>query len=792
MTKYSIAIITLFFFFCYSEAISSDFKIINGRVTDGANGEPLPGASIGLKGTDKGTYASLDGKFRLSYDKSGPKLIVRSIGYRTREIEIGDREFIEIKMEPAPVKNRGVDVTGDITPEQIIERAIKRKQENLDKINTFKALLYSKFVMELDGSAMGAIQSNSISVSGSSSDVEDSFKFFVMETFSNNYFDYENDRRQTEIIQRRQTNNLEPDQNLFAIRNFVSFHENELTLVNASLKSPIADDANDFYNYELTQRAAYDDKYVYVMKVMPKSRNFPAFEGLIKIIEGTYNLIEVDLKPTEETAIKFIDNLHIIQRFEEIETEIWHPMFLEVSGKASVDVVKSIMDITVDISATSIYSEAVVNEVLPDSLFRKNVPEITVAAMADSTNPEFWEKNSLRELSEKEIKMYEKLQDAKPISSLADTNSGGFNWGLLPYLDFNRVGDLAIGANPSLYYAGFELDAIGAWSFGMKEIQGNISLTRRFGDFGINNWIFTAGAFSELETFGIQKPYPRLVNTAISALFHEDYYNFYKKDGFYFSAGFESLLFESELRIEGANHYSGKINATRSIFEEKPWRDNPAIEEGYFTTVSGSINYGSIETFEISDNFMYRIGMDFIAGSNTTLEKEFASGNITGEISIPTFSTGYGPMRAEILVDAGISSADAPAQYYNYMQTGYEIIGGNGHFISASPGVYGGEKYLALHFKYNLTDLWWRAMRLPVFDGRGPDLHLAASAGNFAGNPGIYTITGAENYYEAGFGLSRIPTFISNVFYLKFDARWGAGKLGEGNFGWAIGVSSPF
>jgi TonB-linked SusC/RagA family outer membrane protein len=62
---------------------------VKGRVVD-ENGEPLPGATIQLKGTAQGTSAGIDGSFSLSVP-SDATLIVSFIGYKTIEIAVGGR-----------------------------------------------------------------------------------------------------------------------------------------------------------------------------------------------------------------------------------------------------------------------------------------------------------------------------------------------------------------------------------------------------------------------------------------------------------------------------------------------------------------------------------------------------------------------------------------------------------------------------------------------------------------------------------------------------------------------------
>lgn len=73
-------------------------RTINGRVLD-ENGEPLPGASVLVKGTATGTVTSLDGNYSLSVPDDAT-LVFSYIGYIAREVAIGNRSVIDISLSP--------------------------------------------------------------------------------------------------------------------------------------------------------------------------------------------------------------------------------------------------------------------------------------------------------------------------------------------------------------------------------------------------------------------------------------------------------------------------------------------------------------------------------------------------------------------------------------------------------------------------------------------------------------------------------------------------------------------
>jgi len=74
--------------------------VISGRILD-ANNNPIPGATILIKGTKKGTKTDIDGSFKLDNIESGTILLITSIGYDTKEYVVNDEERIIIKMKTA-------------------------------------------------------------------------------------------------------------------------------------------------------------------------------------------------------------------------------------------------------------------------------------------------------------------------------------------------------------------------------------------------------------------------------------------------------------------------------------------------------------------------------------------------------------------------------------------------------------------------------------------------------------------------------------------------------------------
>lgn len=71
---------------------------INGKITD-ENGDGLPGASILVKGTTKGTTTDIEGNYSLVAPEDGT-LVVSFVGYISLELEVGNRSTIDVQMQP--------------------------------------------------------------------------------------------------------------------------------------------------------------------------------------------------------------------------------------------------------------------------------------------------------------------------------------------------------------------------------------------------------------------------------------------------------------------------------------------------------------------------------------------------------------------------------------------------------------------------------------------------------------------------------------------------------------------
>lgn len=72
---------------------------ISGTVVD-ETGRTLPGATVKLKGSDKGVVTDSNGKFSLEVNGANDFITVSFVGYKTQTVPVGNDKVITIKLEP--------------------------------------------------------------------------------------------------------------------------------------------------------------------------------------------------------------------------------------------------------------------------------------------------------------------------------------------------------------------------------------------------------------------------------------------------------------------------------------------------------------------------------------------------------------------------------------------------------------------------------------------------------------------------------------------------------------------
>jgi hypothetical protein len=279
----------------------------------------------------------------------------------------------------------------------------------------------------------------------------------------------------------------------------------------------------------------------------------------------------------------------------------------------------------------------------------------------------------------------------------------------------------------------------------------------------------------------------------LSNVLYTDNFDFFRRDGW--EAGATVKTDAMNLAISGS--WTRHINMS---VVEKVERTVVKADAGDYQMLHMS---GVFFEPSIVDRFLgtaspVSLRMNGLVGRETSSDMEFWSidAGITGRI--PTFETGYAPMELEVDIHAGIQSTRSPIQTRFVAPRRFPILGSKLDLATVPINAFAGTEFVQATVEHNFSDMWWRLLGLPTFSmGRGIDIIGRFAALNTtqrasAVEPGAVFDSTPGVYMEAGFAVSRIPTFISDLFWLRFDAMWPVGPLKpRGSFGWAVTLSSP-
>ena len=117
-------------------------KEIKGVVTDAGTGEPIPFASVMVKGTQIGVACDIDGVYTIEFPSGDANVLVfSSIGYRTHEQPVTQQTIIDIALEPDvnALEETMVVAFGTSTKESFTGSATVVKSSDIAKVQSTDA-----------------------------------------------------------------------------------------------------------------------------------------------------------------------------------------------------------------------------------------------------------------------------------------------------------------------------------------------------------------------------------------------------------------------------------------------------------------------------------------------------------------------------------------------------------------------------------------------------------------------------------------------------------------------------
>lgn len=152
-------------FLIFSNLTMAQVKV-SGKVVKEETGQPLPGASILIKGTTVGTLTDAEGEFSLQAEESD-FLVISYLGYTVKEVFVGNKTYIQIELaEDIKYLDEVVVVGYGSQKKSVVTGAISSV-----KAKELESLPLSRIDQSLQGRASGVIVSANSGQPGSGATV---------------------------------------------------------------------------------------------------------------------------------------------------------------------------------------------------------------------------------------------------------------------------------------------------------------------------------------------------------------------------------------------------------------------------------------------------------------------------------------------------------------------------------------------------------------------------------------------------------------------------------------------
>ncbi len=765
--------------------------VLEGTVFDTLSGAPLRLVTVRVTETGASVLTDDAGRYRLTVPSGLLHLVARQIGYEPAVLTITVSSGViqqDLYLHPAAVPLPPITVTSvDDPARRIIAAAIARKRELFRRLHDYRYDAYVKFVVR--DLAKSPDSASSV--------------LLITETRTAAYWEPP-DRYQETILARRQSSNLNAEDNLVTVGEIVNFNRDRIDLRKYSLVSPIADDALDHYDYRVLDTIVVEGRPVFQLALRPKSDAAPLFVGVIDIADSTYDVLGIDVGVNRTVRFNFVRNLRYRQRLRDMGGGRWMPYEVRLAGDVHIGV--PIPGFPGDLAFEHVAS-------LADFRFDEGHPppdlrevRVVVSDAADHPDSAAWAGSRAVPLTPAESSAWTRIdslaregpsfgariRDGVGVVAFAVTDPDFFR--------FNRVDGTYLGAAytwreiPSL-----TLDGRLGYAFGSERWQYSGGARLRLSE-AQRVWV---GAWGHDETVTRPTFVSRNYNPTFRALmFRLDPLDYYRERGVTLAAGTKLLDFTAlELRYNDWRQTSLPVITDYSLFStRRPQRPNPVILDGTLRSVAGVLTYDSRAKLRRRDGDVYlprltwtRLAIGAEIAARDVLHGDFAFRrySVVVERRQRTFNLGV----TTLVAAGGIATGWVPPQRYFAIDFGMRALTFQaGGFNTAGDSNYTGTRAAMITLRHDFDRLLFARSGLPLIR-RLPatlSLHGGVFWTDFHGhppNPGDSLFeTAPRPYIEAGFGLGNLTPWLSPL-NLAVHFTWQLSSYPTRRFQFGLGLT---
>jgi hypothetical protein len=320
-----------FLFFILLTLLSRGYsQNIYGVVYDEKD-QPMPYASILIKGTTKGASANNRGEFSFNLPAGTYILVCQHVGYEKQELKVVlNHKDVEVnfKLYRQQLQLKEIVVkSGDEDPAyEIIRQAIKKRDFYYNQVKAFECETYIKGQIKLRhlprrilGQKIKDEDKRDMRLDSSNQGI-----IFLSESITKVAYQQPN-KIKLEVVSGRQSGG---EGFGFSFPTFITLYQNNVKMFTERINprgfiSPIADGALSYYRYKYLGSFWEDGKEINTIRITPKRAYEPLFSGIINITEGDWRIHSCDLLLTKQSQLEIIDTLQLTQIHVPVSKDVW-------------------------------------------------------------------------------------------------------------------------------------------------------------------------------------------------------------------------------------------------------------------------------------------------------------------------------------------------------------------------------------------------------------------------------------------------------------------------------------
>ncbi|MBU2916331.1 DUF5686 and carboxypeptidase regulatory-like domain-containing protein [Reichenbachiella agariperforans] len=293
---------------------------VKGKVTD-ENDNPLSYATLYVEGTTLGTTTNIEGDYALNLNPGNYNLVFQYVGYlkQKRSITVGQANVqLNIQLQPETLQLREVIVNAQSKDPAyaIVQQTIDHKKQFREEINAYQCQVYMKGLQRLD-ERPDRILGVEVPI--------DTGIVYLSESVSELTF-----HRPDKVKERMISSKVSGNQSSFsfnqASQTLYSIYDDLLKVEGITERgyvSPLAKNALFFYDYKLEGVITEGNYLINKIRVYPKRKTDPTFEGHLYILEDLWRVTSFDLTLTKDHQLEFLDELTVTQVHAPVADSTW-------------------------------------------------------------------------------------------------------------------------------------------------------------------------------------------------------------------------------------------------------------------------------------------------------------------------------------------------------------------------------------------------------------------------------------------------------------------------------------